>query len=173
MSLAAAAVNQWQGLGDFVVYPSPANFASEKFLHMKKQLLMITTGGLAVLASFLCCAGPLLALLLGTGAAASASGWLEKWQPALWAVSLLAFGLAGWQFYQKRKKRNQVVLLSTLTCPNCGFQQKETMPEDACQYFYECQNCKTVLKPKAGDCCVYCSYGTVKCPPIQQGENCC
>ena len=30
-----------------------------------------------------------------------------------------------------------------------------------------------LLKPKAGDCCVYCSYGTVACPPIQQGGNCC
>jgi len=26
--------------------------------------------------------------------------------------------------------------------------------------------------PKKGDCCVYCSYGNVKCPPIQKGECC-
>ena len=30
-----------------------------------------------------------------------------------------------------------------------------------------------VLKPLKGDCCVFCSYGTVKCPPIQQGQSCC
>lgn len=24
-----------------------------------------------------------------------------------------------------------------------------------------------MLRPKAGDCCVFCSYGSVKCPPIQ------
>jgi len=24
-----------------------------------------------------------------------------------------------------------------------------------------------VLKPLTGDCCVFCSYGTVPCPPIQ------
>jgi hypothetical protein len=24
-----------------------------------------------------------------------------------------------------------------------------------------------------GDCCVYCSYGSMKCPSIQAGENCC
>jgi len=41
------------------------------------------------------------------------------------------------------------------------------MPTDACQWFYECENCKTVLRPEAGDCCVFCSYGTNKCPPIQ------
>ena len=59
-------------------------------------------------------------------------------------------------------------LTSTLTCPVCTHQQTEEMPTDACQYFYECPGCHTVLKPLAGDCCVYCSYGTVPCPPIQQ-----
>lgn len=56
---------------------------------------------------------------------------------------------------------------STLTCPNCGFQKAETMSSVSCQFFYECVNCKTLLKPKQGDCCVFCSYGNQKCPPIQ------
>ena len=67
----------------------------------------------------------------------------------------------------------QVILQSTLTCPSCGFSKEETMPTDACQYFYECGSCKTLLKPEAGDCCVFCSFGTVKCPPIQQQRSCC
>nr|WP_305790955.1 GDCCVxC domain-containing (seleno)protein [Cycloclasticus sp. PY97N] len=46
------------------------------------------------------------------------------------------------------------------------------MPTDACQWFYECSECHAVLKPKQGDCCVYCSYGTVPCPPIQQNKPC-
>jgi hypothetical protein len=29
-----------------------------------------------------------------------------------------------------------------------------------------------VLKPKQGDCCVFCSYGSVPCPPIQQSQPC-
>lgn len=66
-----------------------------------------------------------------------------------------------------------VELNTIITCPHCGHKKSELMPTDACQYFYECENCKQVLKPKQGDCCVYCSYGTVKCPPIQAGENCC
>jgi hypothetical protein len=66
-----------------------------------------------------------------------------------------------------------VELKSTLTCPNCGHKKYEIMPTDACQFFYECENCKVILKPKQGDCCVYCSYGTVKCPSIQAGESCC
>ncbi len=66
-----------------------------------------------------------------------------------------------------------IILQSTITCPMCGYQKEETMPIDACQYFYECRNCKSVLKPKQGDCCVYCSYGSVKCPPVQQDKKCC
>lgn len=67
----------------------------------------------------------------------------------------------------------EVELKSTITCPQCGHKKDELMPTDACQYFYECEKCKTVIKPKQGDCCVYCSYGSVKCPPIQVGNNCC
>jgi rubredoxin len=59
-------------------------------------------------------------------------------------------------------------LESTLRCPNCGFEKKEIMPTDHCLIFYECTNCGHVLTPKDGDCCVFCSYGTVKCPPKQQ-----
>lgn len=67
----------------------------------------------------------------------------------------------------------EFITTSTITCPQCGFDKEETMPVDACQYFYECTNCKEMIKPKPGDCCVFCSYGTVKCPPRQMGENCC
>jgi hypothetical protein len=57
---------------------------------------------------------------------------------------------------------------SVITCPDCGHAQRETMPTDACQWFYDCKGCGVVLKPKAGDCCVFCSYGDVKCPPAGQ-----
>jgi hypothetical protein len=69
----------------------------------------------------------------------------------------------------------EVVLQSTLTCPACGHVKEETMPTDACQWFYECEHCKAVLRPKAGDCCVFCSYGSHKCPPIQAdgASSCC
>ena len=46
------------------------------------------------------------------------------------------------------------------------------MPTDACQWFYECPSCHSLLRPRAGDCCVFCSYGSVKCPPIQQLQKC-
>jgi hypothetical protein len=56
---------------------------------------------------------------------------------------------------------------STITCPHCGVAELETMPTDACRIFYECTGCGVKLWPKAGDCCVFCSYGSVPCPPIQ------
>ncbi len=70
---------------------------------------------------------------------------------------------------------SEIILQSTITCPECGHKKEETMPTDACQFFYECENCKKVLKPQQGDCCVYCSYGSTPCPPIQNdnGSSCC
>ena len=67
----------------------------------------------------------------------------------------------------------KLVLQSTLTCPQCGAVATETMPQDACQWFYDCKSCGAVLKPLPGDCCVYCSYGDVPCSPIQEGKTCC
>ena len=61
---------------------------------------------------------------------------------------------------------------STVTCPKCDFQKEEEMPTDSCVFFYECENCKTLLRPLAGDCCVFCSYGSVQCPPKTSGACC-
>jgi hypothetical protein len=66
-----------------------------------------------------------------------------------------------------------MVLESTITCPACGHAQPEIMPTDACQFYYECSACHTLLRPKPGSCCVFCSYGTVACPPIQAAQPCC
>ncbi len=61
-----------------------------------------------------------------------------------------------------------IKLQSIITCPECGRQAAETMPTDSCQYFYECTGCGALLKPKTGDCCIFCSFGSVPCPPVQQ-----
>ncbi|MEO5623086.1 MAG: GDCCVxC domain-containing (seleno)protein [Dokdonella sp.] len=67
----------------------------------------------------------------------------------------------------------ELQLHSTLTCPQCGHRARETMPTDACWFFYDCAACGAKLQPKPGDCCVFCSYGDVPCPPIQQSRSCC
>lgn len=71
------------------------------------------------------------------------------------------------------KMNHKVELYSTIKCPHCGHSEVEEMPTNACQYFYSCLQCKTILKPKEGDCCVYCSYGSKPCPPVQEGKSCC
>lgn len=60
-----------------------------------------------------------------------------------------------------------LVYESTITCPHCGHRALETMPSDSCQWFYDCKGCGAHLSPKNGDCCVFCSYGSVPCPLIQ------
>jgi hypothetical protein len=59
-----------------------------------------------------------------------------------------------------------------ITCPECGNKKEELMPTDACMYFYVCTNCNKQLKPKVGDCCVFCSYGNKKCPPKTACDIC-
>jgi hypothetical protein len=60
-----------------------------------------------------------------------------------------------------------VILESLITCPRCGTATTERMPTDACQFFHQCGGCGAKLRPKPGDCCVFCSYGSVPCPPMQ------
>jgi hypothetical protein len=55
-------------------------------------------------------------------------------------------------------------LRSIITCPQCGHAETETVPEDACQFFYDCKGCGALLRPRPGDCCVFCSYGSLACP---------
>jgi hypothetical protein len=66
---------------------------------------------------------------------------------------------------------SELILTSVLTCPHCGFGRQETMPTDACQFFYQCANCGMLLRPKPGDCCVFCTYGSVRCPPRQERDD--
>lgn len=61
-----------------------------------------------------------------------------------------------------------IALQSTITCPRCGHAAIETMPTDACQIRYSCSQCEHEMRPKSGDCCVFCSSGSVPCPPIQE-----
>ena len=65
------------------------------------------------------------------------------------------------------------VLESILTCTKCGFAKQESMPTNACQFYSECTHCGALVRPNAGDCCVFCSFGSVKCPPIQAQRSCC
>jgi hypothetical protein len=64
-----------------------------------------------------------------------------------------------------------VLTIAVLTCPVCALRATETMPVDACQYFYDCSGCGERLSPLPGDCCVFCSYSDVRCPPNQRDDR--
>lgn len=124
-----------------------------------------------------CCWLPWIALLIGgaTGIAGITSG-LEKLSGVFLGIGILLLGYGVYQLRNKRLKGDemkQAILKSIIRCPECGYEQEETMPTDSCQFFYKCSNCEATLKAKEGDCCVYCSYGTVPCPPIQFEKECC
>ena len=138
----------------------------------------ISGGVFAMILATSCCWLPALAVIVGgaTGIVGISES-LERYSNLLMAVSFLLIAFGGYQYFRRKRANNTkemtVILQSTITCPKCGHEKEETMPTNACQFFYECENCKKVLKPKQGDCCVYCSYGTVACPPIQLNQDCC
>ena len=68
---------------------------------------------------------------------------------------------------------NRVILQSTIECPECHSKQLLDMPEDYCLWFYDCPSCGLKMKPLEGDCCGFCSFGDVPCPPIQLDKGCC
>ena len=61
-----------------------------------------------------------------------------------------------------------VAYLSAVKCPQCNYERTETMPSDACLIVYQCKGCDAVLHPLPGDCCIFCSYGSAPCPPVQR-----
>ena len=60
----------------------------------------------------------------------------------------------------------------SITCPACQQAASATMPDDRCVVSYECPSCGTTLRPLAGDCCVFCSYGDKRCPFVQDQREC-
>ena len=64
-----------------------------------------------------------------------------------------------------------IIYRNTLCCPNCNHTQSEDMPALDKTRFYQCEDCNEIVKARESDCCVYCSYGEVKCPPTQAQLN--
>jgi hypothetical protein len=136
----------------------------------------IVGGVIAFILATACCWLPALIVILGgaTGMLAISES-LEKYSAILMVLAavMLAYGVYKFRGRKKNSMESKsVVLQSVITCPKCGASKEETMPTDACAFFYQCESCSANLKPKEGDCCVYCSYGSVPCPPIQMDEGC-
>lgn len=82
-------------------------------------------------------------------------------------VSREAIGRSVERFHAAHDQEHVETYTSTFTCPICGHRKMETLPADRCIMEYTCENCKTSIKHKEGDCCVFCSYGDVKCPTAE------
>jgi MerC mercury resistance protein len=112
----------------------------------------------------------LLALGVGSGAAVFAGLYALRSEAVVYAGFAGLVVASATDFWSRRRglpAGSARVSESVITCPECKHSRRETMPADACQFFYECTHCGAMLRPKAGDCCVFCSYGSVKCPPMQ------
>ena len=136
----------------------------------------IVGSSIAFIIATSCCWLPALIITIGGGSTLIAlSDDIEKYSSVFMIIGLGFLGYGIYQFNNNKKilQTSQVILQSNITCPKCGSQKEETMPTNACQYFYECNSCKRIIKPMGNDCCVFCSYGTVDCPPIQLNQNCC
>jgi len=143
--------------------------------YVLQAFALLSVAGLALAASRHRQFGPLILGAIATLAL------LLSFHAKFYAL-VVYFGLAGlcvasvWNYLLSRKRRRdgaRVILHSVITCPKCGQRAEETMPMNACLFFYDCSQCGAKLKPKSGDCCVFCSYGSVPCPPIQTGAACC
>jgi hypothetical protein len=133
---------------------------------MDRQRLL-TVGLAGTLVTALCCFTPILLILLGAVGLSVLVGKLD--------YLLVPAGLAflGTTVYALMRREPSMIEESVITCPKCQHQATEPMPLDACVFFYECKGCGTLLRPLEGDCCVFCSYGSKPCPPIQAGDRCC
>jgi len=54
-------------------------------------------------------------------------------------------------------------LQSTLTCPKCSYRAVETMPTDACQFFYDCKGCGA-MPADAEQLALLCAKGSLNAP---------
>lgn len=157
----------------------------------------------AIAAGLCCTAPLVLISMGLGGAWISQLAELAPLRPLFIVLAILSFVWAGWKLYRpvkycrpaavcseprahRRRSDHQPLvdlpvtvwslimeLQSRITCPHCGHQRVEQMPIDACLWFYHCEHCRALLTPRPGDCCVFCSWGSVPCPPVQQHGRCC
>ncbi|MDP2089154.1 MAG: GDCCVxC domain-containing (seleno)protein [Flavobacteriaceae bacterium] len=61
----------------------------------------------------------------------------------------------------------KIELNSTITCLHCNYQKEKEMPLNSCLFVYQCE---TLIKPDKDDSCIFCSYGSITCPPVQENH---
>lgn len=64
---------------------------------------------------------------------------------------------------QAKKLKKQ----SLVKCPHCNFEEFLDMSFDNCIISHKCNSCGKIMTPREGECCIFCSYGSEKCPTKQ------
>ncbi|WP_370629127.1 GDCCVxC domain-containing (seleno)protein [Polynucleobacter sp. 15G-AUS-farblos] len=59
-------------------------------------------------------------------------------------------------------------LSSKITCPHCNATEVLSIPKGSSQHLYRCMMCSAILKPKSGDCCIFCSFGDLDCSSAER-----
>ena len=62
-------------------------------------------------------------------------------------------------------------LITAIRCPLCGHEAEEEVPVNACVVRYPCPGCGGEVRPREGDCCVFCSWGADPCPTAPEGQG--
>jgi hypothetical protein len=65
----------------------------------------------------------------------------------------------------------ELIFISTVTCPHCGQAEQVLMPRYASKSYYQCPACQQVYQAKKESCCIFCSYGNIACPPAQERSH--
>ena len=68
----------------------------------------------------------------------------------------------------KKTSSHEINLKTVITCQSCGMAEEIMMHPKLPEQKFVCKKCSAELLAQAGECCVFCSYGSVKCPPIQE-----
>lgn len=64
-----------------------------------------------------------------------------------------------------------VVRESTLVCPRCNHGERMMMAENSSLVVHVCQSCGLEMHRLPGNCCLFCTWGTVPCPTAQRAYN--
>jgi hypothetical protein len=60
---------------------------------------------------------------------------------------------------------------TTVKCPHCGVERTAIMPSMGRKMALSCPSCNKIIFKKEDSCCVFCSYGIIKCPVEQEKER--
>ena len=124
--------------------------AAHQFLKSMVSLDRIGSVGALIAALAAPCCFPLFAAVGALSCLALAYHFYAAFSlPMLYTGSFGLLVATLWNYLSGRKAPRPI-LSSVVTCPDCGHRSEETMPTNACLFFYDCPACAARLKPKPG-----------------------